>query len=157
MQKEELEKIANLSDLKKYKESDEYKSIIKECSENAEKSREKVRELYHKEVKKEQDWDFHDKTYKWIEFLRDILEKIQSDSKWAKALRKEIDWDIAFNDNMMTWYVMDKHNNVYSHVVLNNYDMERLVGTNNRVLPQILDGLINMLEKTKDKVDTEVY
>lgn len=157
MQKHELEEIANLADLKKYKESDEYQAILKACEDRAEESREEVRKMYGQDLEKTQEWDFHDKSYKWIEFLRDRLEDIKSNSKWAEALKKEITWDIMFNDKMITGQVMDKYNNVYSQVILNNYDMERLEGTNNRLFPQILDWLINMLEKTEEKEDTEVY
>ena len=157
MQKHELEEIANLWDLKKYKESAEYKTILEECSEWDEKAREDVREMYFKQEIKIYDWDFHDKSNLWIEFLRDRLIDIKSTSKWAEALRKEITGDIIFNDKMITWQTMDKYNNVYSQVGLNNYDMKRLEWTNNRHFPQILDWLINMLERTGEEKEEEIY
>jgi len=157
MDKKELEEIVNLTELKKYKESKEYKAILKDCEDQTELSREVVRKMYHENVTKEQIYDFHDKTYNWIEYLREKLEQIKSDTKWAEALKKEITGDIIFNDKMITWQSMDKYNNVYSQVLLNNYDMERLEWTRNRLFPQILDWLINTLENTEEKVEEEIY
>lgn len=155
MDKKKLEEIANLSDLKKYQESDEYKRILEDCDRRNEEAREKVREMYNYNITKEQIFDFHDKTYRWIEFLRDRLEEINSTSKWAKALKQEIIDDIQFNDKMVTGKCMDKYNNVYSQVLLNNYDMVRLESTHNRLFEQILQWLINTLEiKPKEKDET---
>lgn len=157
MDKKKLEEIASLSDLKKYQESDEYKEILQKCTERDEESREEVRQMYYMQVTKEQIFDFHDKTYGWIEFLRERLEEIKSKSKWAQALKQEIIDDIQFNDRMLTWQCMDKYNNVYSQVLLNNYDMVRLQSTHNRLFEQILQWLINTLEIKTEKEEETVY
>ena len=157
MDKKKLEEIAKLSDLKKYQESDEYQGILGQCNRMDERAREEVREMYATNTPKEQIYDFHDKTYQWIEFLRTKLEEIKSTTKWAKALKQEIIDDIQFNDKMITGQCMDKYNNVYSQVLLNNYDMIRLKSTHNRLFEQILQWLINTLEVDTEEKDETVY
>ena len=157
MDKKKLLEIADLKDLKKYEQSDEYQGILGQCKRMDEKARETVREMYAVQTPKEQIYDFHDKSYSWIEFLRGKLEDIKSTTKWAKALKQEIIDDIQFNDKMLTGQCMDKYNNVYSQVLLNNYDMERLNSTHNRLFEQILQWLINTLEITDEEKDDTVY
>lgn len=82
MLKNELLEIASHADLVKYQESKEYKAILESCDIQQDAIKQEILSAYQQEeVAREEEFDFHDKQFAYLEFLKLMLEKIKSTSK----------------------------------------------------------------------------
>lgn len=159
MQKEVLEKICSASDLRKYENSKEYKDILEWCKNKAETIKMEILSFYenNKQNLTLTEYDFHDRSWKMLKFYETILTKIQSSTKWAKALRQELENDIENLKTWITWSPIDKFLNVYSSIKLTKLDMLRSEKSFNENFKTILNGLINTLEPPKLPEEESVY
>lgn len=158
MNKSELLEIASLSDLKKYEKSKEYKTILEFCEIKQDSIKQEILNSYIEDsIDRTEVYDFHDKQYVYLEFLKQILDKIKDKSKGAKALQKEIQHDIKITEIGIGTRATNEFGIPYSSSKLTAMDMKRCEAGNYRTFYTILNGLITLLEDPKASKDNEIY
>ena len=153
MNKAELQLICALKDLKDYESSAEYKKILKDCEAKSKVIRDDILETYRNETELDRDteYDFHDKQFAYVEFLKVMLWKIKSKNKWAEALREEIKEDIKNAEIGITSRATNEFGHAYSWNKLTAMDMKRVAAGNYRTFYTLLNGLIFSLDDEMQK------
>lgn len=154
--------MTELKDLKRYQQSKEYKDILKSCEIRQEELAQEILAEYFNQEEKAIDrtevYDFHDKQYMYIQFLREMLDRISEKDRWAKALRVEIEKDIRSAEIGITSRAMNEFGIPYSANKLTKMDIKRVRAWNYRTFYTILQGMINEIElKNPNKWNDEVY
>ncbi len=156
MNKQELTNICNLKELKEYEATAEYKKILKDCDAKSDIIRDEILEKYRNEdVDRFEEYDFHDKQYAYLEFLKIMLEKIKSKTKWAEALRKELKQEIKYTETGIGTRALNEFGNPYSGSKLTAMDMKRVAAGNYRTFYTILNWLIFTLDTEMQKKAAE--
>lgn len=157
MNKGELIKIANLKDLKKYEESKEYKDILETCNIKQDAIKHEILDSYaNGTVDRKEEYDFHDKQFAYLKFLKIMVEKIKDKRPGAEALRVEIETDIKYTEIGLGTRATNEFGIPFSASKLTAMDMKRVEAGNYRTFYTILNGLINTLDEPTP-TNNEVY
>lgn len=157
MNKQELVAICDLKELKLYEASAEYKKIVKDCEAKSNIIRDEILASYRCEstMNRDEEYDFHDKQFAYVEFLKVMLPKIKSTSKWAQALKAEIKNDIKYAEIGIGTRALNEFGIPYSWNKLTAMDMKRVAAGNYRQFYTILNGLIFTLDTEMQKTAAE--
>ena len=144
--------MSKITELRKYKESKEFQTILDKCQNRQETLGVKVLQSFPN-VDNEALYSNHDVNYQRMQFNIDRLEEIKSKSEWAKILREDIDQEVDRITQFITLWIKDQYWMTNSSPVYSELDMVRWLIQDNRYFQTKIDWMIAALEKDEKKED----
>lgn len=148
--------MSNITELRKYKESKEFKNIIKQCKNREENTAGKILDIYRDWVPANSTnciYSNHDMNANRMAFTIKRLEEIKSTSEWAKLLKEELLSEIDRTEKFLTLWIRDQYGITNSSQIFDSIDLLRGKVQDNRYFQNQLDWMISALEKEEEKED----
>lgn len=150
--------MAKITEMRKYQESDEYKTIVEKCKNRAERLEGTIIAVYDEVDQVENDHIFsaHDINWQRRRFCNDRIEEIKSEDEGALILKNHLQEEVERIEKFVTVGMKDQYGMPNSSPVWSALDMDRAKLQDNLHFDVILEGIIAQ-EEEPEKVDDEVY
>ena len=145
--------MSKITDLRKYKESEEFKDIVSKCKNREDNTGSKILEMYRENKIEwlESKYSNHDMNNQRMLFTIARLEEMKSDSEGAKILRSELLEDVERTEKFLTLGIRDQYGITNSSQIFDSIDLLRWSVQDNRYFQTQIDGMIAALEKEEEE------
>ena len=145
--------MSNITELRKYKESEEFQDIISKCKNREDNTWSKILEMYRENKIEwlESQYSNHDMNNQRMLFTITRLEEITSEMEGANILRAVLTEDIERIEKFLTLGIRDQYGITNSSQIFDRIDLLRWSVQDNRYFQTQLDGMIAALEKEEDE------
>ena len=145
--------MSKITDLRKYKESEEFKDIVSKCKNREDNTGSKILEMYRENKIEwlESKYSNHDMNNQRMLFTIARLEEMKSDSEGAKILRSELLEDVERTEKFLTLGIRDQYGITNSSQIFDSIDLLRWSVQDNRYFQTQIDGMIAALEEEEEE------
>lgn len=144
--------MSNITELRKYKESEEFQDIISKCKNKEDNTSGIILEKYRDGTPEglESKYSNHDMNNQRMIFTKARLEEITSKMEGAKILRAELESDVERTEKFLTLGIRDQYGITNSSQIFDSIDLLRWSVQDNRYFQTQIDGMIAALEKEEE-------
>ena len=145
--------MSKITELRKYADTKEYKTIIEKCKNRAEVLETQIIEEFP-DVDNTAVYSNHDVNYQRMEFDIAILEDIKSKSEWASIIREDIETEVDRIKKFLTLGIKDQYGITNSWPVYSELDMKRGLLQDYKAFEGKVEWMIDALEKQDENTPT---
>ena len=149
-----------LTELRKYKASDEFTSIVEKYNKKAEELKKAVLSTFDRwECTGKEKWTYseHDKLNVIRNFFKDLLAEIKDDGEWAKALASNLSLNLESIEYNLVHQITNNYGLLLSEGKYNELDILRTRINEYTKIEWRINTLIEQEEKPSEEENDDIY
>ena len=150
--------MVKITDLRSYKESDDFKNIISKFKNKIEGINKKIDAAYEAgEVDNEPKWSEHDVQFNRKKFILSIMDEVKIKTVGSEAFLEDLKKQAENAWNFLKVRIQNEYGWLYSAKIYTDLDLERRKAASYHFVESFIDDMIAELEKEPEVKEEEIY